>query len=109
MSSPTGSSPVVDAQVHVWLPEAPDRPWPPGGAERARSMLRHERITGPGLRAEMREAGVDRAVLVPPFFEGHRSGSYAELVRLFREDLDCLSPADVDAVLGRSVSTWLGW
>ena len=73
MSSPNGSSPVVDAQVHVWLPEAPDRPWPPGGAERARSMHRHEPITGPGLLTEMREAGVDRAVLVPPFFEGHRN------------------------------------
>jgi predicted TIM-barrel fold metal-dependent hydrolase len=67
------SSPVVDAQVHVWLPEAPDRPWPPGGAERARSMHRHEPISGPVLLAEMREAGVDRAVLVPPFFEGYRN------------------------------------
>jgi L-fuconolactonase len=67
------SSPVVDAQVHVWRPEAPDRPWPPGGAERALSMHRHEPISGPGLLAEMKEAGVDRAVLVPPFFEGYRN------------------------------------
>jgi L-fuconolactonase len=67
------SSPVVDAQVHVWLPEGPDRPWPPGGAERARAMHRHEPVTGTALLAEMRDAGVDRAVLVPPFFEGHRN------------------------------------
>ena len=67
------TSPVVDAQVHVWLPEGPDRPWPPGGAERAASMHRHEPITGPGLLTEMRDAGVDRAVLVPPFFEGYRN------------------------------------
>jgi L-fuconolactonase len=67
------ASPVVDAQVHVWLPEAPDRPWPPGGAERARAMHRHQPITGPGLLTEMRDAGVDRAVLVPPFFEGYRN------------------------------------
>jgi L-fuconolactonase len=66
-------APVVDAQVHVWLPETPERPWPPGGAERARSMHRHEPISGPTLLAEMREAGVDRAVLVPPFFEGYRN------------------------------------
>jgi L-fuconolactonase len=66
-------SPVVDAQVHVWLPEGPDRPWPPGGAERARAMHRHEPITGSALLAEMRDAGVDRAVLVPPFFEGYRN------------------------------------
>ena len=73
MTSGEHRSPVVDAQVHVWLPEGPDRPWPPGGAERARAMHRHEPITGTGLLAEMRDAGVDRAVLVPPFFEGHRN------------------------------------
>jgi L-fuconolactonase len=67
------SAPVVDAQVHVWLPEGPDRPWPPGGAERARAMHRHQPISGTGLLAEMRAVGVDRAVLVPPFFEGHRN------------------------------------
>jgi L-fuconolactonase len=67
------TSPVVDAQVHVWLPEGPGRPWPPGGAERARSMHRHEPISGETLLAEMKEAGVDRAVLVPPFFEGYRN------------------------------------
>jgi L-fuconolactonase len=67
------ASPVVDAQVHVWRPEAPDRPWPPGGAERARAMHRHQPITGSGLLTEMRDAGVDRAILVPPFFEGYRN------------------------------------
>jgi predicted TIM-barrel fold metal-dependent hydrolase len=66
-------APVVDAQVHVWLPEGPDRPWPPGGAERARAMHRHAPISGPTLLTEMEEAGVDRAVLVPPFFEGYRN------------------------------------
>lgn len=69
----TELAPVVDAQVHVWLPEGPDRPWPPGGAERARAMHRHDPISGTTLLTEMKEAGVDRAVLVPPFFEGHRN------------------------------------
>ena len=67
------AAPVVDAQVHVWLPESADRPWPPGGAERARAMHRHEPIDGVTLRAEMRAVGVDRALLVPPFFEGYRN------------------------------------
>jgi L-fuconolactonase len=67
------SSPVVDAQVHVWLSEGPGRPWPPGGAERALAMHRHEPISGSTLLAEMRQVGVDRAVLVPPFFEGYRN------------------------------------
>jgi L-fuconolactonase len=67
------SAPVVDAQVHVWLPQGPNRPWPPGGAERALAMHRHEPINGSTLLSEMRQAGVDRAVLVPPFFEGYRN------------------------------------
>jgi len=73
VGSPATDAPVVDAQVHVWLPEDPERPWPPGGAERARAMHRHEPISGAALLAEMKEAGVDRAVLVPPFFEGYRN------------------------------------
>jgi L-fuconolactonase len=73
VGAPVHASPVVDAQVHVWLPEGPDRPWPPGGAERALAVHRRVPIDGATLRAEMREAGVDRAVLVPPFFEGHRN------------------------------------
>ncbi len=67
------SAPVADAQVHVWLPEGPDRPWPVGGAERALAMHRHDAISGSTLREEMRAGGVDRAVLVPPFFEGYRN------------------------------------
>ena len=106
-----GRTPVVDAQVHVWLPEAPDRPWPPGGAERARSMHRLEPLTGPGLRAEMREAGVDRAVLVPPFFEGYRN-DYAvacaeeapEAFRVMaRVDLRTGDPGPVRELLGNPV------
>lgn len=57
---------VTDAQVHIWLPSSRERPWPSGGSQYAH---------GPELRAErlltmMDEAGVDRAVLVPPSFEG---------------------------------------
>jgi L-fuconolactonase len=36
-------------------------------------------------------------------------GTYPDLVRLFREDLDFLSPDDVEAVMGRSLLVWLGW
>jgi L-fuconolactonase len=105
------ASPVVDAQVHVWRPEAPDRPWPPGGAERARAMHRHQPITGSGLLTEMRDAGVDRAVLVPPFFEGYRN-DYAvacateapESFRVMaRVDLRTGDPGPVRELLGSPV------
>jgi L-fuconolactonase len=104
-------APVVDAQVHVWLPEAPDRPWPPGGAERARAMHRHEPIDGATLRAEMRAAGVDRAVLVPPFFEGYRNDFAVACAEeapdafrvMARVDLRTGDPGPVRELLGNPV------
>ena len=61
---------IIDGQVHIWLPEGPDRPWPAGGAARAQLpyALTYER-----LLAMMDEAGVDRAILVPPSWEGDRN------------------------------------
>jgi predicted TIM-barrel fold metal-dependent hydrolase len=61
---------IIDAQVHVWLPDAPDRPWPKGGAARAQLpyALDYSRLLG-----MMDEAGVDRAILVPPSWEGNRN------------------------------------
>jgi predicted TIM-barrel fold metal-dependent hydrolase len=61
---------IIDAQVHVWLPETPDRPWPQGGA--ARAQLPYA-LDYPKLLAKMDEAGVDGAVLVPPSWEGDRN------------------------------------
>jgi L-fuconolactonase len=61
----------VDAQIHVWESERPDRPWPVWGA-----ALEHRpgRPLGPGEVADlMARAGVERAVLVPPSFEGDRN------------------------------------
>lgn len=73
--------PVIDAQVHVWRTESADRPWPAAGREWAAASHRSEPITGDGLLAEMADAGVDRAVLVPPFFEGNRNDYALECAR----------------------------
>jgi predicted TIM-barrel fold metal-dependent hydrolase len=59
---------VVDAQVHVWAENTPERPWAPRHAPH-----RPVPITAESLLAEMKEAGVDRAVLVPPSWEGERN------------------------------------
>jgi predicted TIM-barrel fold metal-dependent hydrolase len=61
---------ITDAQVHVWMPESADRPWPQGGA--ARAQLPYA-LTYQRLLAMMDEAGVDRAILVPPSWEGDRN------------------------------------
>ncbi|HKA46088.1 MAG TPA: amidohydrolase family protein [Burkholderiales bacterium] len=61
---------IVDAQVHLWLAEGPDRPWPPGGA--AAAHLPYP-FTTEKLLPLMNEAGVDRVVIVPPSWEGERN------------------------------------
>ena len=61
---------IIDAQVHVWLPETPDRPWPPGGAARAQLP---DALDYTKLLKLMDGAGVGRAILVPPSWEGERN------------------------------------
>ncbi|MCW5745511.1 MAG: amidohydrolase [Alphaproteobacteria bacterium] len=58
---------IVDAQVHVWAASTPERPWP------ARSAPHRAPLGKDELLREMDKAGVDRAVLVPPSWEGDRN------------------------------------
>ncbi len=61
---------IVDAQVHIWGADTPARPWPAGNAHRAHRPLPFSKDD---LLAEMAAAGVDRAVIVPPSWEGDRN------------------------------------
>ena len=64
---------IVDSQVHIWLEETPDRPWVPGARERIRlNGHREEAFSYEECLQLMDEAGVDRAVIVPPSWEGDR-------------------------------------
>lgn len=58
---------IVDAQVHIWGANTPDRPWP-ARAEPHRAPLGKEE-----LLAEMDKAGVEGVVIVPPSWEGDRN------------------------------------
>jgi L-fuconolactonase len=50
---------IVDAQVHIWAANTPDRPWPTSGRG---SPHRNQPFSADDLLAEMNAAGVDRAV-----------------------------------------------
>jgi predicted TIM-barrel fold metal-dependent hydrolase len=84
---------IVDAQVHLWKPEAPDRPWPPGGA--ARAQLPYPFLDDK-LVPLMDEAGVDRAVLVPPTLEGERIDYVQEAVRRYPGRFGIMSRIAID-------------
>jgi predicted TIM-barrel fold metal-dependent hydrolase len=59
---------IVDAQVHIWGADTPERPWP----KRAEPQ-RPVPLDKDDLLREMNEAGVDRVVIVPPSWEGDRN------------------------------------
>src|SRR4030095_7351742 len=58
---------IVDSQVHIWGPDTPQRPWPPGRATEAQKPYPISQET---LLFQMDLAGVRRMVLVPPSWEG---------------------------------------
>ena len=52
---------IVDAQVHLWKANTPDRPWLPNRVAQLPEPFLIEQLV-----PMMDEAGVDRAVIVPP-------------------------------------------
>jgi predicted TIM-barrel fold metal-dependent hydrolase len=69
---------IVDAQVHLWKAETPDWKWVPG-----RQPQLPEPFTIERLIPMMDEAGVDRAVIVPPSWPGDRNDYAIEAVKRY--------------------------
>jgi predicted TIM-barrel fold metal-dependent hydrolase len=68
----------VDAQVHLWKANTPDRPWLPDRVAQLPEPFLIEKLV-----PMMDEAGVDRAVIVPPSWEGDRNDYALEAVRRY--------------------------
>jgi predicted TIM-barrel fold metal-dependent hydrolase len=69
---------IVDAQVHLWKAETPDWKWVPGLKPQLPEPFTIERLV-----PMMDEAGVDRAVIVPPSWPGDRNDYALEAVRRY--------------------------
>jgi len=69
---------ILDAQVHIWAADSPDRPWPRGGTPQPH---RDQPWTADQMIAAMDAAGVDRAIIVPPSWEGDRNDLALAAVR----------------------------
>jgi L-fuconolactonase len=67
---------VADAQVHIWSPDTPDRPWPSSGRSQP-----HRPQPSDELLKEMDAAGGARVVIVPPSWEGDRNDLALEAAR----------------------------
>ncbi len=58
---------IADAQIHIWAPNTPERPWAPGNVHREVPLEAAE------VLREMDAAGVQRTVLVPPSLDADRN------------------------------------
>lgn len=58
---------IVDAHIHMWPPNTPERPWVPGRRPQLPEPFTIERVV-----PMIDETGVDRVVIVPPTLEGDR-------------------------------------
>lgn len=96
---------IIDSQVHVWTEETPDRPWPPGGRERAHLPTA---LTMEKMLALMDDAGVDRAIIVPPSWEGDRNDYALEAAQRFPDRFAVMGRLTLDSPdAKRQVARWM--
>lgn len=69
---------ICDAQIHIWDEDRPDRPWP---KDRGGKPQRDVPYLAPELIGLMDDGGIDRAVLVPPSWEGDYNDLAIQAVR----------------------------
>jgi L-fuconolactonase len=93
---------IVDAQVHIWAANTPERPWPP-----RHQPHKPEPITKDDLLREMTAAGVDRAVIVPPSWEGERNDIALAAAQAHPDRFAVMGRLDPEAPGARGlIATW---
>lgn len=87
-------SAITDAQIHVWQADAADRPWPKGGAQLTH---RADPLGADEVIERMNGAGVSRAVLVPPSWEGDRNDVALDAAHRYPDRLAVMGRIDLAA------------
>ena len=77
-AQPARKRTIVDAQVHLWKAESEDWKWVPGRKPQLPEPFSIEKLV-----SLMDEAGVDRAVIVPPSWPGDRNDYGLEAARRY--------------------------
>ena len=95
---------VTDAQIHVWELDRPDRPWP---REQRGTPQLPDGFSAEQAIAAMDEAGVDRAVLVPPSWIGENNASALEAAAAYPRRFAVMGRIDPTAPdLAVQLSSW---
>ena len=93
---------IADGQVHIWAASTPERPWPARHAPHRPVPLGAE-----DCLKEMAAAGVDRAVLVPPSWEGERNDLVVDAARRYPDKFVVMGRFDPEAADAQSqIATW---
>ena len=77
-AQPARQRTIVDSQVHLWKAESPDWPWVPGAVPQLPEPFTIEKAV-----PLMDQAGVDRAVIVPPGWPGDRNDYALEAAKRY--------------------------
>lgn len=94
---------ITDAQVHVWMDSTPERPWPPMIVEPQREPA----LGVEELLEEMDTAGVSRALLVPPTWEGPRNDLVIDAAARHPDRFAALGRVDpTDPAVVAGLRTW---
>jgi L-fuconolactonase len=93
---------IADAQVHVWTAPTACRPWRPGW-----KAHREQPLEPSDVLHEMDEAGVMRAVLVPPYWEGQGNDLVLEAARTYPDRFAAIGRIDTaEALTPEVIADW---
>jgi len=96
---------VVDAQVHIWKPETPERPYIKEDASKPHRAIP---LTYDNLLQEMTVAGVDRAILVPPSWEGYRNDYALEAAQKYPDRFAVMGKVPLNDPASKDrIASWL--
>jgi len=96
---------IIDAQVHIWPPETPQRPYI---KEDASKPHRSQPLGYQDLLSEMAVSGVDGAILVPPSWEGYRNDYALEAAQKYPNRFGVMGKVPLnDSASEAKMATWL--
>lgn len=94
---------IADSQVHIWGPNTAERPWKEGTAK----PHRDEPLGADELLRLMDDAGVYRAILVPPSWDGDRNDLALEAAQQHPDRYAVMGRLDLDAPEAKNkVAAW---
>jgi predicted TIM-barrel fold metal-dependent hydrolase len=96
---------ITDAQVHLWEPDRPDRPWP---GKPQRPPHRPNGFSAEEMLTHMDATGVDRAVIVPPTWVGESNLTALEAAAKYPTRFAVVGRLNVKAPDARAqLDSWL--